>query len=136
MGIQGYYAFLSAKYPQAIREVSLITAAAAAAAAAGTGQATTTIVADEYDHLYVDVNNFLYTSASGRDPSEERLFLRLFTCLNAILRTFPPRRTVFLAMDGPGTRYVFIRLSPLFILRCRYYARFALHAIFWGGGEI
>lgn len=94
MGIQGYYAFLSAKYPQAIRELTLLTSADVAA-----GNATP---AGEYDHIYIDVNNFLYTSASGKNPSAEKVFLRLFTCIHSILRTFPPGRTVYLAMDGPG----------------------------------
>jgi 5'-3' exonuclease len=109
MGIQGYYAFLSAKYPQAIRELTLLTSADVAAGK------TSPAEGGEYDHIYIDVNNFLYTSASGKNPSVEKVFVRLFTCIHSILRTFPPGRTVYLAMDGPGASF-FLTNRTLFSL--------------------
>jgi 5'-3' exonuclease len=57
----------------------------------------------DYDHVFFDVNNVIY-SMVARSKSEEQFYLKLYKEMDGILKLVRPKQTMFLAVDGPGTR--------------------------------
>lgn len=59
----------------------------------------------QYDHVYYDVNNSIYSLIS-RSNSEEHFFIRLYHDIDLVLKRLNGDRlqSLFLAVDGPGPR--------------------------------
>jgi 5'-3' exonuclease len=108
MGIVGYYAFLVSKYPDVVQHFRLQSDDGVPSPRAKLrlgnlvrSDATPTN-STEYDHVYYDLNNFLYSTTVLTANSEEQIFTALYRQLDAVLHLFHPRKTVFLALDGPA----------------------------------
>lgn len=94
MGIQGYFRWLTSKYPQAITNVNERSEP------------------EPFDYVYFDINNILYACAR-KSNSEGRLFYYLFSFLDTVLKKFTPHAGIYLAVDGSGKKYLFLLPSWL-----------------------
>lgn len=92
MGIPKYFRFVADVYPSSVSRAEVKTE---------DGDALTS--SEHYDGLFVDVNNLLYGHVANVDRAE-RLYHRLFSCLDEIYAFARPSSTYFLAVDGPGPR--------------------------------
>eukprot|EP00966_Prymnesium_polylepis_P303717 7015952-Prymnesium_polylepis.1 len=54
-----------------------------------------------YDHVLFDLNGIVHTACRRRDK-ERDVIRTIINELDALLRLFPARRTVLIALDGPG----------------------------------
>jgi 5'-3' exoribonuclease 2 len=88
MGIPDFFRFLSPRFAEATMPFNA---------------ARRTPIVHPVDGLYFDVNNLLYGIAR-RANDYDHFFVLLFQQLDTMLREFPPRKHVFLALDGPGPR--------------------------------
>ncbi|KAI9013136.1 hypothetical protein BC832DRAFT_590095 [Gaertneriomyces semiglobifer] len=79
MGVPGYWSILKAYFPKAF---------------ASTGRTS-------YDHVLVDVNNLLH-SAAAQATTEKEFWSRLFAFLGGTIRRTHPKKSVYLAVDGPA----------------------------------
>ncbi len=121
MGILGYFSFLASKYPHVVQTFNV-------QKSKGSDFGTSLPSQEHYDHIYYDINNFLYLVAQRKKGpiTEEEIFVKLYSNLDNVLNLFQPKKTIFLAMDGPGKHYPL--LSPLSenMLNASFF--------FWGGG--
>jgi 5'-3' exonuclease len=58
------------------------------------------------DHLLVDLNNALYLASSHR--SDDRVIKSVCRYIKRLLLVFAPKKSVFLALDGPGPKAKFL----------------------------
>lgn len=82
MGIKGLNTWIHAGFPGVMRPVD------------GRGGAT-------YDHVLFDLNGMVH-AACRRSPKEREVLRAIIQELDELLRLFPARRTVLIALDGPG----------------------------------
>jgi hypothetical protein len=54
-----------------------------------------------YDHVFFDMNNALYLLAST-SKTDKIMIRRIFWYISSILQKFPVKKSVYIALDGPG----------------------------------
>ena len=81
MGIKGLNTWIHASFPGVMRPVD--------------GRGAT------YDHVLFDLNGIVH-QACRRCPKEKEVLRTIIRELDELLRLFPARRTVLIALDGPG----------------------------------
>ena len=85
MGIQQFYHYASVLFKGAIE------------------QHNNTKPARVYDHVLVDLNYLLYNVAKSSGAGDSIVIRNVLRTLRTLLMLTPPKKSCFLAMDGPGS---------------------------------
>lgn len=83
MGIEDYWDVISELFPQAFSRHKVQQRRA-------------------FDHVLIDLNHVLYQLGSSSVADDELVEMTI-DHLDKMLATFPPQKSIFIALDGPGT---------------------------------
>lgn len=86
MGITGFTEWFKTTFPFAVQPITERENAA------------------EFDHVLVDMNQFIHLHIR-RANNEEHLLIKVFSHLDKLFKLIWPRQSVLLALDGPGTLF-------------------------------
>jgi 5'-3' exonuclease len=99
MGVRGFFTALLRAYPQAATILHIDSIPQQTTA--NPHEAALSLFAEPVDYLYFDINNLLY-EAARLAKDEAHFFAVLFKKVEKVMHHFVPKKTLYLAMDGPG----------------------------------